>query len=313
MSSSKKARVAAISRDHRGRFLKTKNNNIQFLALPPEVRAMIYVYAFSDDLPYRIPEPYGTTVRRKNNSVPETRALAKPKRSHRPGLTRRQTLTLARIFPLLLACNSILAEAMPILYKCHTFLLEMPSPIFGKYWNKIVYMYNGVEPYPFYEPLRALAPYGQLITRLELGNVAEVWKDTWHMETSPNFPELTASFPNLRFLRLNIKPSGTWESNYTDHDRYGSVKWERWDQLLAHLVDLEFVITHFGDEAVLFREAIAPGPRWVRKTLGAVGPEALPWSHVSSKTLFQSVWSLQRSGMPKQGTHQAGKALGEIV
>ena len=288
--SSKRAKIVATARCH-------------FLALPPEIRVMIYGYAFSDELPYRI-RPYGTTTRRENDLIHEAKASAKPKGSHKLRLTRRQTLTLARIFPLLLACNTILAEAMPILYKCHTFLLEMPCSTGWRHSSNIRFMYNGVEPYPLYEPLEVLAPYGRLITRLELENVVEVWRNTWKVETAPDFPRLIAIFPNLRFLRLNIKPVSVRDPRHANWTRFAAATQEIWDQLLARLDHLEFLIWHFGDEGISFREAIAPGPRWVQKM------PAVAW-HMNERNFFaawrtvlKSVWSLQRSGMPKHVAHE---------
>ena len=311
-ASSKRANLVATPREHCGRTLNIKK--CHFLALPPEIRAMIYVYAFSDEWPRQVPGTHSGSISMRNDCKTKTSAI--PKRSLEPGLARRENWVLASIFPLLLTNKFICDEATPMVYTYHTFSLAMPTIMRGVPWyRKTEYLYNGSKARSLHQSLSIQAYYGQLITRLELekfvGSFSSFWEDSWGH--GPDLPSLTASFPNLRLLRLSIKPVGAWDPRHAHWTQFAADKQEIWNQLLARLDHLEFAIWHFGDEGIHFREAIAPGSRWVQKisavALQLSGPHFFP----AFRTVLKSVWSLQRSSMPKQGAHQVGQILEAIT
>ena len=233
---------------------------------------MIYVYVFS-----------GESLRRI------LKAFTKFDPTLKPGHERRKRVPIAGKFPLLLTNNSIRAEATPILFECHTFLLEMPPGKANSAFQNVEYTYTGVEPHLLYEPLKVLAPHGRLITRLELGNAIDVSGISWNEATAPDLPLLCSCFPNLQLLRLVV------ELKRIGHSAPDPIKPVPWHQLLARLETLHFVILHYGDEGIFFREAIAPGSRWVQDTAAV---ELGGFSLMSSWTMQKSVWSLQRPLTP---------------
>ena len=262
MSSSKKQSKFAIPQVHWVRSLKT--TICPFLAIPSEIRAMIYVEVFSHE---------------------------SPRQRHRKPMTiHERSSTLASKIRLLQTNKSIRTEAAPVLYKCHTFYIKVPARFVVSWSAKAGRLYNGNQVHPLHAPLHGLAPYGRLITRIELGDPAVVWKNTWNMMIAPEISRLMA-YPNLRFLRLHAEPA---ESSLT----CVPLRLEIWNQLLARLDELELVVKHCGDEAISFREAIAPGPCWVQKT-SPVEVLDVPRGLCPFKKILESVWSLRRTSMPK--------------
>ena len=299
MSSSKEEKEFAAPRKHCVQSLKT--NICHFLALPPEIRAMIYVYAFSNVAPRQVPGTYRSRISTGKDSSDKTKAPAKPKLNLRPGL---ETLILASKFPLLLTNRFICDEATPIVYKYHTFCLEMPTKM-GILWSrKSRGSHKDAKAGSVYKPLQIQDPYGRLITRLEVGNHAgsfiSFWETSWGETSSgemnsPDLPGLTASFPNLSLLRLHIRPDGARDTYHAHWTEFAADKQGIWDQLLARLDHLEFVIWHFGDKGSTFRGAIAPKNRWVQQMSVKVEPVEGHWIYLPTRRIKRSLWALQRS------------------
>lgn len=304
--------MVATPRERFGRSLNT--DNCHFLALPPEIRAMIYVYAFSDEWPRQVPGTHRSSISMRKDLCDKTKASAKPKRSLKPGSTRRESWSLASGFPLLLTNKFVCEEATPIVYKYHTFSLAMPTNEIGVPWyRKTEHLYNGSKARSLHQPLSIRAYYGQLITRLELGKFAgsftSFWEDSWGKH-SPDLPSITASFPNLRLLHLNIKPVGGWDPRHARWTEFAADKQWIWIHLLARLDHLGFAIWHLVDEGIHFREAIAPRSRWVWQMSVKALPVEGHWIYLPTGRRTMSLWSLQRCSIPKYGTHPVGNVLG---
>ena len=294
-----------MPRDHPGRFMKTKNKDIQFFALPLEIRSIIYVYTFSDEPVDQDLGTQGNHLFRERHSYGKKKAFTKRKQHQVLTSTSTESWTLASKLCVLLTSKQIRAEATPFLCKCHTFRLETPTTIDAAWSQQMGWTYNGFRVHLLHEPLTGLAPWGHLITRIELGDVAGIFESSWDMSTAPNISRLTA-YAGLRFLRLYLRPAGT-------SCHCVSLRPEVWNRLLTQLDELQLVIQHCGDEAILFRQAIAPESRWVQKRSAIVVPLNIHWRQRLPRALKISLWSLQRFNIARPDIHQVCELLDAFV
>ena len=267
----------------------TRNNH--FFALPLELRTIIYEYYFS----YEHPRTPGLSPPRQIKSPHETDPTEK----------RKFQSILARKLPLLWSNKAILHEALPVLYRCHTFRVHVPYNKRYEGWERKGWFYG--RPSRFckrtspsrLEEIETLKPVGYLITKIEIIEMATVFRGDWDESCIPGLGSLFHDFPNLRVLRLNVGIAhGSW---YSDWPGKGRVLKEIWE---GGLECLEVCLKHVGDEEKLFRETIAPASCWEKR---------MPVLNLGRGWLMVSVWVLRRSKLPKRCLDQLDGVTDKVV